>query len=239
MRRLSAFSLFVLGVFVIACTASKDPVQLIKNEFKDYIERKTKDNPVKYDITNVSLYKDLGDEEYVQPAKASIYNTDDMLEESESMEVNIDSVLEHFDLNNFKGEDRLLAEDIFEVARRSKSIRAKHRDNINTIVEKLRNAVADAEAGNAPKIYNLDVVFHFGTGDFKQSYYGVYNPKTDAVTICEDDADLGILMGFSESLPTLNYQLINALSDFLETDQNLLEEMDQLGYEIEPAGYFD
>ena len=239
MRKLSAFILLALGTLVAACTVSKDPVQLIKNEFKDYIENKAQDNPIKYDITDVSLYIDLGDDEYVQPAKASIYNTDDMLEESESMEVNIDSVLEHFDLNNFKGEDRLLAEDIFEVARRSKSIRARHRDNINTIVEKLKIAVADAEAGNAPKIYNLDVVFHFGTGDFKQSYYGVYNPKTDAVTICEDDADLGILMGFSESLPTLNYQLINALSDLLETDQKLLEEMEKLDYEVESDGYFD
>ena len=231
--------LLLFGLLLTACTASKDPVQLIKNEFKDYIERKTQDNPVKYDITDVSLYIDLGDDKYVQAAKESISNTEGMLEKSASMQLTIESILEYLDPNEYTGKDRLLAEDVIEVANRAESMRSQRQEGVKTIVVKLKEAIEDAEAGNASKIYNLDVVFHFGTGDFKQSYYGVYNPRTDAVTICEDDADLAVLMGFSESLPTLNYQLINALGDLLETDQNLLEEMDQLGYEIEPAGCFD
>lgn len=231
--------LLLFGLLLTACTASKDPVQLIKNEFKDYIERKAQDNPIKYDITDVPLYIDLGDETYVQAAKESISNTEGMLEKSASMQLTIESVLEHLDPNEYTGKDRLLAEDVIEVANRAESMRSQRQEGVKTIVAQLKDAIADAEAGNASKIYNLDVVFHLGTGDFKQSYYAVYNPKTDAVTICEDNADLAVLMGFSESLPTLSYRLINALSDLLETDQNLLEEMDQLGYEIEPAGYFD
>lgn len=231
--------LLLFAILLAACTSSKDPVQHIKNEFKDYIERKTQDNPVKYDITDVSLYIDLGDDEYVQAAKESISNTEGMLEKSASMQLTIESVLDYLDPNEYTGEDRLLAKDIIEVAKRAESMRSQHREDVKTTVAKLKDAIADSEAGKAPMIYNLDVEFHFGTGDFKQTYYAVYNPKTDAVSICEDDADLAVLMGFSESLPTLSYRLINALGDLLETDQELLEEMDQLGYEIEPAGYFD